>query len=42
VSQNSKTSEPTDETFGVGDYVGDNSHSQIQNNCPIGGVEVYA
>ena len=41
-SQNSKSHEPSDEKFGMGDYVGDNSrHAKIQNDRPIGGTAVY-
>jgi len=33
----------TNEKFGVGDYVGDNSpHAKIQNDRLIGGVAAYA
>ena len=38
-SQNSKTPEPTDEKYGVGDNVGDDSpHTKIQNDRPVGGI----
>jgi len=41
--QNPKTPESIDKTFGVGDYVGDDSpHAKNQNECPIGGVAAYA
>ena len=37
--RNSKTPEPIDDKFGVGDYVGDNSQRvKIQNYRPIRGV----
>jgi len=41
--RNSKTPEPIDDKFGVGDYVGDNfPQAKIQNDRPIEGVAAYA
>ena len=42
LNSKTKTPEPTDEKFGVGDYVGDISpHAKIQNDRPIGSVAAY-
>jgi len=41
--QNSKTPEPIDKKFGMGDYVVNNSqHAKTENNCPVVNVAACA